>query len=276
VDPLRVEDTEVAPTPSASVLLLRDDADRLEVLLLERTLRSDFAGGAHVFPGGKVDPRDGQLAPDRWRGPDLAADAGELGLDDPAAALAHRVAAVRETFEEAGVLLAHRADGSPVTTADLAAPGFVAAGAALVDRGPVTDWYAWLDAEDLVLDLDALAFWSWWVTPQGSHRRYDTRFFVALVPDAQRDAAAHDTVEVTATRWLTPDAALAAAAAGEVTIIFPTRCNLADQAVHPRAGEAFAASAAGRCDRRRIEPRLVQVDGQWRVQHPDGGDPQPF
>ncbi len=122
------------PTPSATVLLVRDTdlrgdgdgaasdgdgAGGLEVLLLERVLRSDFAGGALVFPGGKVDAADGDLPPDRWRGPDPELDAEELGCRDPATALATRAAAVRETFEEAGVLLATRSDGSPLTRPDL-------------------------------------------------------------------------------------------------------------------------------------------------------------
>jgi 8-oxo-dGTP pyrophosphatase MutT (NUDIX family) len=265
------------PTPSATVMLLRDgDAGDLEVLLLERVLRSDFAGGAFVFPGGKVDPADGQLARERWRGPDPVVDAEALGLGDPSEALAVRAAAVRETFEEAGVLLAVRGDGRPVTADDLAAPGFVAARDALNERGSVEDFQAWLEEEDLVLELGALGFWSWWVTPEGQHRRYDTRFFVASIPTLQRDLAAHDQVETASARWMSPIAALAAAAADEVTIIFPTRWNLRELGAHRTAEAAVAAALAGEVDTRRTLPTVEVVDGVALVQHPRGGAPEPF
>jgi 8-oxo-dGTP pyrophosphatase MutT (NUDIX family) len=266
-----------APTPSATVLLVRDrDGGGAEVLLLERVLRSDFAGGALVFPGGKVDPADGDLPADRWRGPDPALDAEELGLPDAAAALATRAAAVRETFEEAGVLLATRADGTPLRGADLRSTSFQAARAALNDRGAVEDFHAWLDAEDLVLDLGALGFWSWWVTPEGQHRRYDTRFFIAEVPDAQRDEAAHDEVETSSAHWLTPAEALAAADEGRVTIIFPTRWNLRDLAGYGSARAAVDAALAGETDTEVTQPTASVVDGTPMVQHPRRGDPEPI
>jgi 8-oxo-dGTP pyrophosphatase MutT (NUDIX family) len=266
-----------APTPSSTVMLVRDGADGdLEVLLLERVLRSDFAGGALVFPGGKVDPADGRLDRDRWRGPDPVTDAEALGLDDPTEALAVRSAAVRETFEEAGVLLAVRGDGSPLTAQDLASDAFVAARAALNDRGPAEAFHDFLGREDLVLELGALGFWSWWVTPEGQHRRYDTRFFVATVPTLQREVAAHDEVETASARWSTPSAALAAAAADEVTIIFPTRWNLRELAAHDTAEAALAAALAGEVDTARTLPTVEVVDGVPLVQHPRGGDPEPF
>ncbi|MEX0834857.1 MAG: hypothetical protein WD010_02110 [Nitriliruptor sp.] len=277
------------PTPSATVVLVRDvdpgegegegeraSGDGLEVLLLERVLKSDFAGGAFVFPGGKVDDADGDLPPDRWRGPDPELDAEELGFEDPAMALATRAAAVRETFEEAGVLLATRSDGSPLTGRDLRSASFQEARAALNAHGPVADFHAWLDEEDLVLDLAALGFWSWWVTPEGQHRRYDTRFFIARVPDAQRDVAAHDEVETSSARWLPPAAALRASEDGEVVIIYPTRCNLRELAVYPTAAAAVDAALAGACDTERTQPAAVMVDGRVMVQHPRRGEPEPI
>jgi 8-oxo-dGTP pyrophosphatase MutT (NUDIX family) len=265
-----------APTPSATVLLVRDgEAGDLEVLLLERVLRSDFAGGAFVFPGGKIDPADGELPRERWRGPDPVVDAEVLGVDDPAAAIAARAAAVRETFEEAGVLLAIRADGTPLTAADLASPSFVAARQALIDRGPVAGFHTWLAEEDLVLELGALGFWSWWVTPEGQHRRFDTRFFVASVPTLQREAAEHDRTETSSLRWMCPTAALAAAASDEVTIIFPTRWNLRQLSAHATAEAAVAAALAGEVDTERTLPTIEVVDGQPMVRHPRGGEPEP-
>ncbi len=307
------------PTPSATVVLVRDEADPevagsplgdgpaadaepgiaagdavvsdlavvglaedhlggrgIEVLLLERVLRSDFAGGALVFPGGKLDPADARLPRERWRGPDPVVDAEVLRVEDPETALAYRAAAVRETFEEAGVLLAVRGDGSPVTAEDLASPSFVAMRDALNDRGPVEDFHAWLDAEDLVLELGALGFWSWWVTPEGQHRRFDTRFFIASVPTLQRDVAAHDRVETSSARWFRPNEALAAAAADEATIIFPTRWNLRQLLGFGSAEAAVAAALAGEVDTELTLPTAVMVDGVPMVQHPRSGEPEPI
>lgn len=260
------------PTASASVLLCRDGASGVEVLLLERHLDSDFVGGALVFPGGKVDPADGQLPAAHRAGPDPQRDADQLGVVTADEAVALRVAAVRETFEEAGVLLAHDRDGRPVDAARLAADDAVAARQALVDRGPVADWHAWLVDAGLVLDLQALAPWSWWVTPEGVHRRFDTKFFVAQLPAAQAEVAAHDAVEVTSSRWWSPPAAVAAHHAGDAVVIFPTRCNLEDLARHRSSRTAVAASR----DRTltRIMPTAMEVDGEVLVQHPDGRPPE--
>jgi 8-oxo-dGTP pyrophosphatase MutT (NUDIX family) len=274
---VKVSDEVIEPTPSASVLLLRDPdaADvGLEVLMLERTLRSDFVGGAYVFPGGKVDAADGAIDGARWRGPDPDELAATLELDDPELALGTYVAAVRETFEESGVLLARHGDGAPVTADDLLTPDALAARAALIDRGPVADFHAWLTAEDLVLDLDVLAYWAWWVTPKGLHRRFDTRFFLAALPDEQREVAEHDSVEMTAMRWTTPADVLAAHHAEEVTVIFPTRCILTDLDAYDRPGEALAAARAGDCDRSCIEPETTHEDGVTWLFHPDGRPPE--
>lgn len=258
----------VEPVLAATVMLLRDGVAGLEVLMLERHLRSEFAAGAYAFPGGKVEDADRQLPADRWRGIDPAHAAAELGVTDAAEALGLYVAAVRETFEEAGVLFARRADGSLPDAASVAE-----ARQRLTDRQRAWDWTGWLRDEGLVLDLGALAFWSWWVTPKGVHRRYDTRFFVARLPAGGR--VAHDEVETTAARWITPQAALDAQRAGEVTIVYPTRKNLEALAGYPTAEAAWRAAAEGRTDRRRIEPEVVIVDGVPMVRHPDGGDPEP-
>lgn len=265
---------DVPATASSTVLLLRGGDERLEVLLLERHLDSDFAGGAYAFPGGKVDGADRDLDPSRWTGADPEALAAELGCDDAADGLGLVVAAVRETFEEAGVLLAHR-DGVAISAADLRAPSFVEARRRLNVRGERWDWRGWLEDEGLVLDLGALAFFSWWATPAGVHRRFDTRFFVAVLPESQAGVAAHDEVETTGSLWLTPAEALERAAAGTARIVYPTRKNLAALGEFATATGAFTAAAAGRTDRRRIQPSVVKgEDGQLLVQHPDGGAPE--
>jgi 8-oxo-dGTP pyrophosphatase MutT (NUDIX family) len=273
---------ETWPTSDAStILLLRDGpgahdgpgaADGgLEVLLLERHLDSDFAGGALVFPGGKVDTQDRELDPSRWTGRDPAAWRERLGAASDADALGLLVAAVRETFEEANVLLATRA-GRPVTDQDLEEPGFVEARRRLASREERFDWRGWLEEEDLVLDLGALAPWSWWVTPKGQHKRFDTRFFVALLPDEQ--SAAHDQVEITGLRWDRPQDALDAQREGRMVVIFPTRRNLSALTEHRSASDAWTAADEGRVDLRRIEPEVVIRGDEVLVQHPYEDEPE--
>jgi 8-oxo-dGTP pyrophosphatase MutT (NUDIX family) len=268
-----------APAVDASTIILLRDAPPahppgLEVLLLERHLDSDFAGGALVFPGGKVDPLDRELDAARWTGKPLQRWCETLQVDDERLALGLLVAAVRETFEEAGVLLATREDGTPVTADDLRTPGALEARRRLADRSAHWDWQPWLADEGLVLDLAALAFWSWWVTPEGQHKRFDTRFFVAQLPWGQ--VPRHDEVETTSLRWVRPQAALDEQAQARATIIFPTRRNLADLAGYPDATSAWRAAATGAVDRRRILPTVVMVDGRPMVQHPFADAPEPI
>lgn len=253
---------------SATVILVRDGEDGLEVFMLERHIETDFAGGALVFPGGKVDDRDRQLDPALWRGLDLDATAREMDVA-PDLALGWYVAAVRETFEEAGFLLATR-DGEPVTAADLDSGSFEEARAALADRDATFDLEAWLEAEDLVLDLGALVWWSWWITPHGLHRRYTTRFFLAPVPTDQ--IGAHDDVETVSSRWLTPQAALEAGEDGRFNVVYPTRHNLRALAGYGAASEALDAARRGEVDRRPHLPEVVKEGDQIRVRHPYTGE----
>jgi 8-oxo-dGTP pyrophosphatase MutT (NUDIX family) len=270
----RYREDDVTPAVDAATVVLARDAAAggIEVLLLERHLNSDFAGGAFVFPGGKVDPSDRALAPERWTGADLDAWQQRLGAADPDDALALLVAGVRECFEEAGVLLARHADGRAVSAETLASPSFVETRRRLASRDERFDWRSWLDVEQLVLDLGALAMWSWWVTPDGQHKRFDTRFLVAALPAGQR--ATSDEVETTSLRWISPHEALAAHARDEVMVIYPTRRNLRDLAVFADTESLLRAAHAGEVDQRRIQPSVVRVDGTVMVQHPDGDDPE--
>ncbi len=272
-------ETGVEAVDAATIVLVRDampgeaTGGGIEVLLLERHLDSDFAGGALVFPGGKVDAADRELDPARWEGADLRTWGERLGVGTRSDALGLLVAGVRETFEEAGILLARREDGSAIVAADLDAPSFVEARRRLASRDERYDWRPWLEQQRLVLDLGALAMWSWWVTPTGMHKRFDTRFLLARLPADQ--AAAHDRVEMTSLRWVSPSEALAAQARGDIVMIYPTRRNLRDLARYDDTDSLLAAAHGDRVDRRMIMPSVVEVDGEPMVQHPDGDPPEP-
>jgi 8-oxo-dGTP pyrophosphatase MutT (NUDIX family) len=265
---------------SSTLLLVRDgatapaDGSGIEVLLLERHLDSDFAGGALVFPGGKVADADRSLSAERWQGRPLAEWCAQLGVEEERDALGLLVAAVRETFEEVGILLAHREGGAPLRAEDLSTSTFRDARARLASRDGHEDWRAWLGEERLVLDLEALVLWSWWVTPVGQHKRFDTRFFIAAAPPGQ--IAEQDAVEASGVTWMRPQEALDARERGEVTVIFPTRRNLATLAAHPTAEAAITAARAGRVDLRRIMPTVVRREGQVMVQHPFEDEPEPI
>ncbi len=248
---------------AATVLLLRDGADGLEVCVIERKKAGAF-GGLLAFPGGKVDALDRTLPGTRWRG--TADPNGHAPMDDRE--LGWQVAAVREAFEEVGVLLAHRADGTAVTAADLASPSFLDARRQLAERGVAFDWTPWLHEQDLVLDLACLGTWSWWITPEQEPRRFDTRFFVAVVPPEQAGALSHDEVETDSARWRTLAEIDAEHAAGEVVLIYPTRRNLDLLRPFARAAEALAAARGGHLDLRPVLPTLFDRDGTYVASHP--------
>lgn len=268
----RMEATGTAtPVPSATVLLLRTGpSGGMEVFLQERTIESDFAGGAYVFPGGKVDPRDTDMPPEVLGEVDAAALQRDLGTATPAAAVALVVAAVREAFEEAGVLLARRGGGH-VDADYLADPDVEAMRAALAARRSTADWRPFLRDRGLVLDLAALVPFAWWITPHGLHRRYSTRFFVAAVPPGQATTLGHDGSEMTDSVWASPAAALAAGESGERVVIYPTRRTLAALAAHDSVDDAITAARAGAVDLRPIVPILRRLPDGHGVQHPDGG-----
>lgn len=183
-----------------------------------------FAGGMTVFPGGGVDPGD-RMAAASWTGPSPAAWAARLGYDELLAGALVR-AAVRETFEECGVLLA---GPGPVPTG--ARADLIARRATLA---------AVLDGAGLTLRADLLRAWARWITPEDQPRRYDTAFLVARVPAGQEaDAQTTEAVEAT---WWHPQAALDTAARGGITLMAPTRRTLEEIATHPDTVAVIAAA----------------------------------
>ncbi len=185
---------------AASLILLRDGAAGLEVLMLRRAEREgDLRSGVAVFPGGVLDPRDRE-AHAHGQGADDTTLSARLGLPD--GALDYAVAAVRETFEEVGLLLARGRDGQPVE------PVRAAALAPWRDRLQAGEVAAaeLCQAEGLTLDLSGLVYYSHWLTPPGPAKRFDTRFFIAAAPAGQQAVA--DLGEAVELMWLTPAEAL--------------------------------------------------------------------
>jgi 8-oxo-dGTP pyrophosphatase MutT (NUDIX family) len=205
---------------AATVLLVRDGAAGLEVYLLRRVRGMPFAGGMTAYPGGSVDPRDSEVELD-WVGPDPDWWAAAFGTG-PGLARALVCAAVRETFEEAGVLLAGPAGGPAVSDADTA--DWEAVRQALLARE--VSLAQVLSGRGLAVRADLLRPWAHWITPEVEPRRYDTRFFVAAVPPGQhaRDVSG----EADEAAWLGPQDALAEHAAGTRTMLPPTLVTLAD------------------------------------------------
>ncbi len=243
----------VAPTrDAATVVLLRDASDGPDVYLLRRAGTMAFAAGMHVFPGGSVDPRDGDPA-GAWSGPGPGRWAGWLGCDEPLARALVR-AAVRETFEESGVLLAGpdaRSVVADTTGADLEADRL-----ALLDRS--ASMTEVLVRRGLVLRSDLLRPWAHWITPEFEPKRFDTRFFVAAVPPGQRPRDVSG--EADATVWLPVREAVAAHEAGELAMLPPTIESLREIAVHATVAEVLAAPRVVRP----VLPRLVR-DGDRLV-----------
>ncbi|WP_204623456.1 NUDIX hydrolase [Crenalkalicoccus roseus] len=214
----------VPARPAATVLVLRDGPEGLEVFMVVRHHQIDFASGALVFPGGRVEEGDHAIA---------AALPGEDPLNP------FRVAAIREAFEECGLLLARHEDGTPLPHDR--AEAITAAHQAAVNAGALS-FAALLRAERLVPDLAALAHFAHWITPSDLPKRFDTHFFLAPAPPGH--AGTHDGQEAVESLWIRPPLAVAEAEAGRRTLVFATRLNLERLARFADAAAAFAAAAA--------------------------------
>lgn len=245
------------PRDAATVMVLRSAVpDGVEVLMLRRPAAMKFAPGAYVFPGGSVDAGDFS-AEVGWHGPSAADFGARLGCP---AGLARALvcAAVRETFEESGVLLAGLPDGT------LAAPSGESweADRAALTAGtlPLAEL---LSGRGLVLRADLLVPWARWITPEAEPRRFDARFFAAALPAGQ--LATGHLAEADETAWLRPADAISAARAGTISLLPPTAATLNDF--------AQCAGLADILGRRRtvepVQPRLVVEDGEAWLLLPD-------
>jgi 8-oxo-dGTP pyrophosphatase MutT (NUDIX family) len=240
------------PRAAATVVLLRDGRDGVEAYLQRRPVGMGFAGGLWVFPGGRVDEADRDPAVEgSWEGPSPGEWARRLGLPVQEAR-GHLVAACRETFEEAGLLLA-----TPQPAAGALAE---ARRELLAGTGGLAGVLARLGVR---LDTARLRYWAWWVTPEAEARRYDTRFFVAGLP-ADAAVTAH-LAEAEHERWLPP---ARAAADQTLPMLPPTRYTLRDLADFASVADALAAGVD-----RPVERILPVLDGAdlvmpWRERYP--------
>ncbi len=213
--------------PAATVMMLRDTDSGPEVFMVVRHHEIDFASGALVFPGGKVDKADFE--------PSLRAHCGAAdGFDNKELAL--RVASIRESFEECGILLARAKGESDFVSAtrlkelDGWRDRFNNRDATMLD---------FAEAENLEFAVDALGFYAHWITPEMMPKRFDTYFYMARAP--QDHIGAHDGSESVDSVWITAAQAIAEADAKKRTVIFPTRMNIEKLAACDSVDDALAA-----------------------------------
>ncbi len=206
----------VAPRPASTTLLLRENAGsrEIEVFMMVRHHQIEFNSGALVFPGGSIDQGDKEIV----ASPEL--HTGGAGLDP--SALSFRVAAIRETFEESGILLARPKDSESLIDA-ARAKEIEAACRALLCEGNTT-FLDVLAENELRLALDELVPYAHWITPEGMPKRFDTWFFLAAAPPDQ--LGAHDGKESTDSIWLSPREAVEGGESGRFKLPFPTTRNL--------------------------------------------------
>ncbi len=245
-----------APRHAATVVVLRD-RDGLEAFMLRRVSSMDFAPGAYVFPGGSVDARDGERHTG-WAGPSPQEWGLALGAD-PTLARELVCAAVRETFEESLVLLAGAAPDTVV--GDTRGADWETGRQALLNRS--LSLAEFLADRGLVLRSDLLRPWAHWITPAIEPKRYDTRFFVAAIPEGQR--AGDVSTEADRVTWVRPADALARSKRGEMFLMPPTLATLEELAAYDSVAEVLAV-------RREIavhEPKAQIIDGEPYLMLPE-------
>jgi len=201
------------PRAAATLVLLRPGSDGPEALMIQRVQSAAFLGGAYVFPGGALDEDDaGPRSFRRVRGLTDVEASARLGL--PQRGLAYWVAAVRECFEEAGVLLAVTQDGKQIAAEEAQA---------LSRKAPFIEM---LESANLYIPADCVAYYGHWITAPGRSRRFDTRFFVAQAPEGQQGS--HDAAEALHHVWIRPQAALERGSRGEIELVPATQHTLRD------------------------------------------------
>ena len=257
--------TPAPPRDAATVMVLRTSGPEIQVLMLRRTAAMKFAPGAYVFPGGSVDPADygAELG---WQGPSPAEFGARLGASaEVARALV--CAAVRETFEESGVLLAGEPGRDPASPLAVpSGPAWEADRMAMV-AGTLT-LAGLLARRGLVLRADLLVPWARWITPEAEPRRFDARFFAAALPDGQ-EAVGHE-AEADHVAWLRPADAIGAARAGEIALLPPTATTLSEFESAVASGAGLAGILGLQRVIEPVQPRLVLAGGTAWLDLPEG------
>lgn len=247
----------VRPVPArdaATVAVLRGrGAGGIEVYLLRRKASMAFAAGAYVFPGGSVDPRDTDHAV-AWAGPSPA-DWGRVFRAEEKTARGLVCAAVRETFEESGVLLAGPSPEAVV--ADTTGEDWEADRLALIDRR--LSFADFLDRRALVLRADLLRPWTHWITPEVESLRFDTRFFVAALPPGQRTRDVGGEADRVA--WVRPADAVERAGSGRILLMPPTYRTLGELGGYRTVADVLAAER----EIVTFMPGVAEVDGEIRI-----------
>ena len=266
-NPLQGANTQMAdpneaptvPQAAATVLLVRDSKNEgIEVFLVERASKANF-GGAFVFPGGKVDPEDGL---DNMEAITTGSSDQELSniLGEDKGGLAYWVACIRECFEEAGILIAYREDGSPFDPSDseerqrfVDYRNRLNAGEAVIEQMCQT--------EKLTLATERLAYLAHWITPKIEKRRYTTRFFIAISPSGQEGL--HDGSESVNSLWIKPEEALEQQKEGKLLLIMPTIKNLESICGYANVEELLKdKSSIDHSTIPTIEPKFFMEDGK--------------
>ncbi len=251
--------TTVPIRPAATVMVVEDVAtargDELRVLMLRRTSQAVFGGDMWVYPGGRVDDQDEAIAAGHVVGLDAAEANRRLGVSH--GGLAYWVAALRECFEEAGILLARRAsDGEAI---DVSSPQTVARlERHRADLNGGTRTFADIIAEEsVVLDAARIHYIGHWITPVGPPRRFDTRFFLAAAPAGQ--VAAHDDNEIVHHEWVAPALAVQRWQADQMAMMSPTARMLMCLLPFARAADAVSAAALD------LEPHQIRVQREGEI-----------
>jgi 8-oxo-dGTP pyrophosphatase MutT (NUDIX family) len=256
----------VAPRPASTILLLRDNAAarEIEVFMMVRHYEIDFNSGALVFPGGSVDASDKEII-DRKE-----LHSGGEGLS--AADLSFRIAAIRETFEESGILLARPQGAETLVDARHASEIEAAHRVALNERK--TTFLQVVADNKLSLALDQLVPYAHWITPEGMPKRFDTWFFLASAPPAQ--LGAHDGRESTDSIWVSPREALEGGKTGRFKLPFPTTRNLIRLGKQGGVSEALADSRGRNIVT--VMPVMTRLNGgrQLRIPKEAGYDGELF
>jgi len=245
----------VPARPASTVIILRDGADGIEVFMVVRHHEIDFASGALVFPGGKVDAEDADAA---W---------AELAPQAPTAPdRSFFVAAGRETFEEAGLVLARRRGTQEMVDAD-GAHRLVETYRAALLKGDTT-FVDIVRKENLALAADLMVPFAHWITPEPVPKRFDTHFFLITAPMVQ--LGAHDGAESVEGLWITPQQALREAEAGTRTLVFATRMNLEKLARYRTVAEAVEVTRSRPVVT--VTPKILRSTGGRLLQIPAEAD----